>query len=89
MPIDPTPTSSYVQDCYNQGATRSVRTIGIDPAIMLNSLRFLAAGRSSIQGIPSRKLESLEDTTNVNGVSAVHMPLALTKLKLERLATLY
>lgn len=79
MAIDPTPTSSYVQDLVNQGATRSVRAIGVDPVTSLNSIRHLAEGKIRSQGVPSRKLESLEDTMNANGVSTilpyVHFPL--------------
>ena len=71
MPIDPTPTSSYVRDCYNLGATRSIRAIGVDPAIPLDSLRVLAEGKASVRGVPSRKLERLEDSMNANGVSAI------------------
>ena len=71
MPIDPTPTSSYVRDCYNQGATRSVRAIGVDPVIPLDSLKVLAEGKASFRGVPSRKIERLEDRMNENGVSAI------------------
>ena len=49
MPIDPTPTSSYVQDCFNQGAARSVRAIEVDPAIPLDILRVLAEGKQAFE----------------------------------------
>ena len=71
MPIDPTPISSYVMDCFNQGATRSVRAIGVDVVMSINSLRLLAEGKVSFRGIPTRKLESMEDTMNEGGVSTI------------------
>ena len=71
MAVDPTPTSSYVEDCFNQGATRIVRATGIDPVVTLTSLRAGAEGKTSLRGIPIRKLERLEDTVNEGGVSTI------------------
>ena len=71
MSVEPTPISSFVQDCVFQGATRCVRAIGVNRSTSMNGLRLSAEGRLNARGGPERKVERIEESVNAGGVSTI------------------
>ena len=71
---DVTPMSSLVQQHVDNGVTRCVHAIGVED-LPMEELKALARGKMNRQGLPMRKVESIE-----KGISARNVGLRLSNL---------